>query len=324
MLICAFLLTGQKRDDLRCSLYNPFMDWKKRLGFACVIAGRKGLRAADGRRAKNSPHLRHSLQGLLGVFDYLEEIDVRLFRLPSALIPYATHPDYPRFHWKKQIEEASNEIELIRKRREELSLRLSFHPSQFVLLNSPRKEVTKNSLEELRWQAKILDLFGCGPEARVLIHAGGVYDDRAAARTRLVREINKLPQAIHRRFALENDDRSWSASEILAISRETDVPFVFDLHHHACLNKGEPWDEMLRAALQTWGKTRAKIHLSSPRLMGDKLNLRAHADYIDPWMFSRLLEKTPDLDFDIMLEAKKKDLALLRLREKAVLGQTLP
>jgi len=45
--------------------------------------------------------------------------------------------------------------------------------------------------------------------------------------------------------------------------------------------------------------------------------LRAHADLIDPIAFRQFVAHTAaGLDFDIMLEAKAKDLALLRLREQ--------
>ena len=43
--------------------------------------------------------------------------------------------------------------------------------------------------------------------------------------------------------------------------------------------------------------------------------LRAHADLIDPIGFEAFLTQAArGLDFDVMLEAKAKDLALLRLR----------
>jgi UV DNA damage endonuclease len=45
--------------------------------------------------------------------------------------------------------------------------------------------------------------------------------------------------------------------------------------------------------------------------------LRAHADVIDPIAFEHFLTQTAaGLDFDVMLEAKAKDLTLLRLREQ--------
>jgi len=45
--------------------------------------------------------------------------------------------------------------------------------------------------------------------------------------------------------------------------------------------------------------------------------LRAHADTVDPVAFEWFLQgPTRGLEFDIMLEAKAKDAALLRLREQ--------
>ena len=75
-----------------------------------------------------------------------------------------------------------------------------------------------------------------------------------------------------------------------------------------------------------------KIHYSTPktameerkRKVGRRVErswvlpqLRAHADMIDPIAFSQFVRETATgLDFDVMLEAKGKDLALLRLRDQ--------
>jgi UV DNA damage endonuclease len=75
-----------------------------------------------------------------------------------------------------------------------------------------------------------------------------------------------------------------------------------------------------------------KIHYSTPktameqrsRRVGRRVErswvlpqLRAHADMIDPIAFEHFVRETAaGLDFDVMLEAKAKDLALLRLREQ--------
>lgn len=290
------------------------MTWEERLGFACVVEGRPGLRSADGRRPNNNPHLRYSIELFSEVLDYLRDIDVRVFRLPSNFIPYPTHPDFPHLHWKKQIREAAGDLQELARKLQEEPLRLSFHPSQFVLLNSPRQEVVRSSLEEIRWQARILDALGQGQEARVLLHVGGVYGDRQSAGDRLRRQLDILPDYLRRRLALENDDRLWSAREVSGFCQEAGIPHVFDLHHHACHSGGEPWKKALRRALRTWGEVRPKIHLSSPRLM-HPLNIRAHADYIDPWFWARLKSECEgEREFDVMIEAKKKDLALLALR----------
>lgn len=300
--------------------------WNERLGFACVVAGRQGLKASDRRRPQNNPHLRTSIENLFAVLDYLKEKEIRVFRLPSDFIPYATHPEHPELNWKKQIREASAEIDLLRRRLEAEPVRLSFHPSQFVLLNSPRSEVVKASLEELRWQSRLLDLIGQSAEARVLLHVGGVYDDRPAAAERMRRQLDRLPDYLRRRLALENDDRLWNAREVAAFCREAGIPAIFDLHHHACLPGGEQWLPALSRALQTWGDLRPKIHLSSPRLQ-EPLRIRAHADYIDPWLWARFRSAVQAAglpEFDVMLEAKAKDLAVLRLREATETRGSLP
>ena len=50
-------------------------------------------------------------------------------------------------------------------------------------------------------------------------------------------------------------------------------------------------------------------------------DLRLHADLIDPVAFELFLTHTAaGLDFDVMLEAKAKDLALLRLRDQLSRG----
>ena len=310
-------------------------DWGQRLGFACKIVG-EPIKTSDGRRPQNEPHLRYSLSMLGDALDYLERIDVRMFRMPSDLCPYPTHPDYPQLNWKKQFKEAKDELEQIRERLMERPVRLSFHPSQFVLLSSPDRDITRRSVAELRWQAELLDRLGCGPEARVLIHLGGVYGERERTRERIIRNIEKLPAVIKSRLALENDDVSWGATDTLQVCQATDTPMIFDFHHHACLNHGEDWRDMLRGALWTWpAGVRPKTHLSSPRLMArDEKNykpgpLRAHADYIDPWTFLRLQRESENMrlpEYDIMLEAKAKDLALLQLRKQSdeLRSRTLP
>src|SRR5205085_5065435 len=84
-----------------------------------------------------------------------------------------------------------------------------------------------------------------------------------------------------------------------------------------------------------------KIHYSTPKTameerkkkVGRRVErswvlpqLRAHADMIDPIGFEHFVRETAaGLDFDVMLEAKAKDLALLRLREQlAARGVALP
>ena len=109
---------------------------------------------------------------------------------------------------------------------------------------------------------------------------------------------------------------------------------VWDILHHHCNDPdGIPDREALELALATWpAEETPKIHYSSPKTameerkkrVGRRVErswalpqLRAHADMIDPIAFEHFVTETAEgLDFDVMLEAKAKDLALLRLREQ--------
>jgi UV DNA damage endonuclease len=304
-----------------------------RLGFAVKVLGRPDLPSNDARRWQSGPHLRVSLQYLAAIFDYLAATGISMYRISSDLAPYVTHPDLPQFHG--QIDECAPELEALGARARALGLRLSFHPSQFILLNSPDEGLVDKSILDLAAQARMLDLMALGPEAVVVTHVGGVYGDIEAGRERWVRSWERLPEAVRRRLVLENDDTRFGVSDTLWIHERTGVPLVFDYLHHWCLDRaGIDQHAALAACLRTWphGVT-PKIHYSSPRTemrsierknkkTGKAEQVQAppiwsgHADYINPFECITFLRGAATLpDFDIMLESKMKDLALLRLRE---------
>ena len=164
-----------------------------RFGFAVKVLGQNGLKSNDARRWQSGPHLRVSLEYLHAIFDYLEKTGIRMYRISSDIAPYATHPDLPQFH--AQIAESDAELAALGRRAREIGLRLSFHPSQFIVMNAPDESVRQKSIWDLRTQAEILDRMGLDDEAVMVIHAGGTYgqtgrdgtlgeDLRRTARTR--------------------------------------------------------------------------------------------------------------------------------------------
>jgi UV DNA damage endonuclease len=306
-----------------------------RLGFAAKVLGQAGLKSNDSRRWQSSPHLRVSIEYLHAIFTYLEKSGIRMYRMSSDVAPYVTHPDLPQFH--RQIAESQSELAELGRRANQMGLRLSFHPSQFIVMNAPDKMLRLQSVKDLACQAEILDRMNLGPEAVLVIHVGGVYDDKSAALNRWVACYQALPEPARRRLVLENDDVRFSAADVLSIHDRTGVPLVFDLHHHQCLNPQRlPWRRTLEKFLRTWPVgVRPKVHYSSPRTQmreivrtnrktGKKDRVlqpptwTAHADYVHPFEFIRFALETQDLEFDIMLEAKAKDLALQRLRQDIV------
>jgi UV DNA damage endonuclease len=236
-----------------------------RLGFPVKVMGVPGLKANDTRRWQKNPHLKCSLEHLDQILDYCAKVEIDMYRLSSDIAPYATHPDMPQFH--NMVAESDTELAAFGNKARELDIRLSFHPSQFVLLNSPDPELTRKSIWDLSSQGEMLDRMGCGPEAVLVTHVGGVYDDREAARARWIDGYNQCPEHVKRRLVLENDDIRFSAADVLWIQERTGVRCVFDYQHFWCLNP-ERLDmrETLEKFLATWGDSaRPKIHFSSPR-----------------------------------------------------------
>ncbi len=147
-----------------------------RLGFAVKVMGVPGLKSNDTRRWQKNPHLTKSCEYLDTIFNYLAKQRIAMYRLSSDLAPYVTHPDMPQFH--RQIEEADAELRALGRRATEMGLRLSFHPSQYTILNSADAELNRKSMLDIESQATILDRMEAGPEGVVIVHAGGVYGDK--------------------------------------------------------------------------------------------------------------------------------------------------
>ncbi|HYP05500.1 MAG TPA: UV DNA damage repair endonuclease UvsE [Bryobacteraceae bacterium] len=303
-----------------------------RLGFPVKVLGEKGLKSNDSRRWQSAPHLRVSIGYLLDIFYYLQKKSIRMYRMSSDVAPYATHPDLPEFHG--QIRECRSELRELGDEARRLDIRLSMHPSQFVVINSPDEQLVRKSIWDLESQADLLDCMELGPEAVLVIHAGGAYGDTQSSIERWVRSYEKLSPGVKRRLVLENDDTRFSAANVLWAHERTGVPLIFDVQHHCCLNpEGLPLHDTFQRFLRTWPEgVRPKMHFSSPRTemrqvertsrkTGKKETVlqppiwTGHADFNHPFEFIAFMRQSSHLEFDVMLEAKAKDLALIRLRQ---------
>ncbi len=302
-----------------------------RLGFAVKVMGQPGLKSNDTRRWQQNPHLRVSLGHLCEIFAYLRKHKIHMYRMSSEMAPYATHPAMPQFH--TMVAESAGDLAQVGRLARESDIRLSFHPSQFIVLNSENEDLTRRSMWDLDSQAEILDRMECGPEARLVIHVGGAYGDRESGCVRWIKTWKRLSEPVRRRLVLENDDIRYSAADVLKIHEATGVALVFDYQHFWCMNPEKL--EMLptlERMLATWpAGVRPKLHYSCARTEMREIKRKnrktkkiemvlqppiwtGHADYNNPFETIPFLRSIAHLDTDIMLEAKAKDLALLRLR----------
>ena len=308
-----------------------------RLGFPVKVLGEGGIPSADTRRWQSGPSLARSIELLHPVFDYLESIDVRVYRLSSQVIPYGTHPDLPAFAYERQLDDAGVELTLLADRARAIGLRLSTHPGQYTVINGPNDEITRKGILDIEQDALLLDRLGQGPEGTVVIHVGGLYGDRAEALDRWTSAWDRLSERARRRVGLENDDRLFGIEDVLELHRRTGVRVVFDAHHHRIHAESAHIDlgAAVAGAWATWPPgVRPKVHLSSVRTMLEPgpptphgggssrgrgpskpryPKLGNHADLVTPWDLDAVVAASPG-PLDVMLEAKAKDLALLWLR----------
>jgi UV DNA damage endonuclease len=247
---------------------------------------------------------------LIEVLRYCEALEIRAFRVSSGIFPLATHPlSGYRLEMLPDGDEVRRRLEIAGDVAARADIRLSFHPDQFVVLNSVRPDVVTNSIRELEWQAEIAEIIGADV---ICLHGGGTQGGVDQAASRLIDAIGQLSVRAQIRLALENDDRCFSAVDLLPICLATGVPLVLDAHHHRVITGGLSIEEATDWALATWGDREPYFHISSPRDGWTSGDPRPHADYLDPADIPDYWRAIPKLTVDV--EAKAKERAVLAIR----------
>ncbi|MCZ8514152.1 UV DNA damage repair endonuclease UvsE [Paenibacillus filicis] len=265
-----------------------------------------------------------NIHNTLRLLKHNRAYDIEMYRCSSRLIPLLGHGELADWDPIRILSGAFAELGAYARMHR---MRLSFHPDHFTVFSTPREDVLKHSCEDLDRHVRMLESMGLDESAMCNIHIGGTYGNKAAARDRFIRQFGRLEERILSRMTLENDDKTFTARETLQVCEEVGVPMVLDVHHHAVNNDGESAGELWPRILRTWEGQKAqlaegedpaplppKIHVSSPRNTKD---VRAHADFVDTAELLPFLREIAPLTprLDLMLEAKMKDEALLRLMD---------
>lgn len=259
------------------------------------------------RLARLAELCRLNAEALLASLQFCASHGIGAFRINSQILPVKTHPTAGY-----EAGELPGSAEIVAQFKEcgafarKHNLRLSFHPDQFVVLNSPNPKTLAHSLAELNYQTEVAEWVGADT---VNIHGGGAYGDKVSALRALRESIERLPSPVRSRLTLENDDKVYTPADLLPVCTDTGVPLVYDVHHHRCLPDGLSVAEATERARKTW-KTEPLFHLSSPLEGWDGPKPERHHDYINAADFPREWLGWP---LTVEVEAKAKELAVARL-----------
>ena len=290
----------------------------RHLGYACInlTLGTKSrtLRLANLRTEKLIPVITQNLDAILDILGWNVGRGIRFFRISSDLIPFATLPAFP-FDWEEAYAWKFDEIRRFVKAE---GLRVSSHPGQYTVLNSPNERVVEESVRELEHQARVLRKMD-PKQGTLTLHVGGAYGDKAAAVERFKQNFERLSPDVRGMLTLENDDTTYHLDDVLPLCESLGLPLVFDFFHHRCHHVGESPMEGLTGKLERvvklWGRRVPKAHLSSQR--PGPGSPTAHADYVEASDFQAFVDLMADVGgdgpYDLMLEAKRKEGAALEL-----------
>lgn len=254
---------------------------------------------------------------ILKMMDWNEENGIKVFRLSSMMFPHKTNPkveDYD-YDFVKDI------LKKVGEKSRKYNQRLTFHPGQYNVVGTPTRASFEKTILDLKYHADVLDLIDSGKDSVMVVHGGGIYGDKEATKARWCKQFMELPENVRKRLVIENCEKCFSVQDCLDISEVINIPVVFDTHHYSCYNilhpdeKLEPAEYYIPKILESWTRRgiKPKFHVSEQ----GSGRCGHHSDYIEE--IPEYLLEIPDkygIEIDIMIEAKKKELAIFKLYEK--------
>jgi UV DNA damage endonuclease len=252
-----------------------------------------------------------NLEDTIKIIDWNIKNHILVYRMSSDSFPWMTHyrlEDLPKFDIIKDL------LSKIGEKIKSNKIRVSFHPGPFNILASENPEVVIKTIDELNKHAELMDLMGLDQTHYypINIHIGTTKPTCEEAMKRFCQNFSLLSESCRKRLTLENDDspNQYSVKMLYnGVYKNLGVPIVFDQFHFLYGPQDQSMEEALKLAFSSWN-VKPLTHMSSSKKIEDEKSVQtAHADYIYESIESF------GLDFDIEIEAKCKDLAVLKYRK---------
>jgi UV DNA damage endonuclease len=251
---------------------------------------------------------------LLHIIKWNHDNGFNFFRITSNLFPWCSEyklsdmPDY---------DEICDVLSNAGSYATTNDIRITCHPGPFNVLTSPHEHVVENCIKDLTTHGEVFDLMNLSrtPYNKINIHIGGAYGDKVSSMERFCENFHRLPDSVKSRLTVENDDKAsmYSVVDLYeGVYKVIGIPIVFDYHHHRFCNGGLSEEDALEVAISTWNNIVPVVHYSESRNIeqeDNKIRPQAHSDYVYDYI------DTYNNRVDIMVEAKAKELAVLKYKE---------
>lgn len=175
----------------------------------------------DSRINKLRRVAKKNIHNTLRILRYNQDYNIKVYRFTSKLIPLATHPLLSDWNYIEDFKEELKEIGDFVKKND---FRVSAHPDHYTIINSKSEDVIKNSIKDLDYHVKLFETMGLEDyKYKLVLHIGGLYKNKKESIDRFKENFLKLPDRIRKRIILENDDKLYSAADVLQICNDLNV-----------------------------------------------------------------------------------------------------
>jgi UV DNA damage repair endonuclease len=306
---------------------------RKRFNDLCNIESR------DEAVNQLSERILHNVIVTQYIVNHCHASNIRHYRLSSALFPLLTDQsldisfeDLPN---KARIEQ---ELKLIGLIAQKFNISIGSHPDQFNVLASPDKAKVDRTINELNFQAGVLDMIGLPQDHTAPMNIHVNYTPQAdetleVVATRFFRNLSMCDKGVYNRLTIENEDKGFfnvdnciKFSDYLFETHKVNIPVCYDNLHDFC-NPSEGNPSVIFNAERcayTWVKQTEKLHLDEDNFIapvfhwseGTPEKPRAHADYFALGHIPPMIAIEPNKQVKWECEVKQKDKAIKLLQEQ--------
>ncbi len=299
---------------------------RKRFNDLCSSEGR------DEAVHQLSERILHNVIVTQYIVNHCHSTNIRHYRLSSALFPLLTDQTLDiSFEDLPNKARIAGELELVGLIAQKFGISIGSHPDQFNVLASPDREKVDRTINELNFQASVLDMIGLPQDHTAPMNSHINYSPKMdesleIVATRFFRNLSMCDKGVYNRLTIENEDKGFfnvdnciKFSEYLFETFNANIPVCYDNLHDFC-NPSEDYNIAFQAerCAYTWvNQGEGDNNFISPVFHwseGKPEKPRSHADYFALGNFPPNIAIDLDQPVKWECEVKQKDKAIRILR----------